>query len=75
MIFLDKTKNLRIYKTQSYLPTLEDDKKRFSTSMLLTPNFESSKRRMESELFINKLRYSSYYLERELSYYINRGSI
>ena len=75
MIFLDKTKNLRIYKTQSYLPTLEDDKKRFSTSMLLTPNFESSKRLMESELFINKLRYSSYYLERELSYYINDKSI
>ena len=75
MIFLDKTKNLKIYKTQAYLPTLEDDKKRFSTSMLLTPNFESSKRIMESELFVNKLRYSSYYLERELSYFINDKSI
>ena len=75
MIFLDKTKNLRIYKTQAYLPTLEDDKKKFSTIMLLTPNFESSKRLMTSNLFVNKLRYGSYYLERELSYYINDKTI
>ena len=75
MIFLDKTKNLRIYKTQAYLPTVEDDKKKFSTIMLLTPTFESSKRIMESNLFVNKLRYASYYLERELSYFINDKSI
>ena len=38
----------------------------------MTPNFESSKKLMQNPLFINKNRYSSYYLERDIAYYIGQ---
>ena len=71
MILIDKMKNMKIYKTQMFLPTLANDKKKQSAIFLLTPNYTSSKSIMNSPLFVNKLRYSSYYLERNLSYYID----
>ena len=71
MILIDKMKNMKIYKTQMFLPTLANDKKKQSAIFLLTPNYTSSKSIMNSNLFVNKLRYSSYYLERNLSYYID----
>ena len=71
MIFLDKTKNLRIYKKPFYLPTVEKDKKKKSVILLLTPNFESSKGLINNPLTINRLRFQSYYLQRDVSYYIN----
>ena len=75
MIFLDKVKPMRIYRTQLYLPTLKDDKKKGSLIFLLTPNYNSSNKLMNSSLFINKLRYESYYLEKDLSYYIDKKTI
>ena len=71
MIFIDKMKNLKIYKTPLFLPTMENDKKRNSAIFLMTPNYESSKRVINNPLFINRLRYSSYYIKRDVSYYIN----
>ena len=71
MIFLDQMKNLKIYRKPVFLPTLENDKKKKSTIMLLTPNYESSKRLMNHPLLINRLRFQSYYLEQDVSYYIN----
>ena len=75
MIFLDKVKPMRIYKTQLYLPTLKDDKKKGSLIFLLTPNYNSSNKLMNSKMFVNKLRYESYYIEKDLSYYIDGKSI
>lgn len=75
MIFIDKMKNFRIYKTPLFLPTLENDKKKKSTILLMTPNFESSKKIMTNSLFINKLRFSSYYLKRDVSYYITGSNV
>ena len=75
MIFIDEMKNLKIYKTPLFLPTMEDDKKRGSSILLLTPDYNSSKRIMNSPLFINRLRYSSYYIEKDVSYYIGRSNI
>ena len=75
MIFIDKMKNLKIYKTQLILPTLQNDKKKGSLILMLTPNYNASKRLMTSDLFVNKLRYSSYYIEKDLSYYINDKEI
>ena len=72
MIFVDKMKNLRIYKTPMFLPTLDNDKKKKSAILMLTPNYESSKKIMNSSLFINRLRYESYYIEKDVSYYINQ---
>lgn len=75
MIFISKMKNLKIYKTPVFLPTLEDDKKRGYASLLLTPNYESSKKIMTHPLLINRLRYSSYYIEKGVSFYINGKNI
>ena len=41
MIFIDDMKNLKIYKTQMFLPTLDADKKKGSAILLLTPNQQS----------------------------------
>lgn len=71
MILLEKVKDLKIYRTQMFLPTLKDDKKKQSMIMLLSPNYNASKNLINSKLFVNKLRYSSYYLEKNLSYFIN----
>ncbi len=75
MIFLDKVKNMRIYKTQLYLPTLVDDKKKGSLIFLLTPNYNSSNQLMNNPLLVNRLRYESYYIEKSLSYYIDGKAI
>ena len=70
MVFLEQMKNMKIYKRPMFLPTLINDKKKHSAIMLLTPNYESSKRLMNHPMTINRLRYQSYYLERDVSYYI-----
>ena len=72
MIFLDKVKNLKIYKKSFYLPTSSDkDKKKHSAIILLTPNYASSKDLIENPLTINRLRFQSYFLQRDVSYLIN----
>ena len=42
MIFIDKMKNLKVYKIQTFLPTIEGDKKKYSAVMLLTPTYQST---------------------------------
>ena len=71
MIFIDKMKNLKIYKKPMYLPTIEGDKKKGSAVLLLTPEYLSSRRLIQSDLLVNKLRFQSYYLNPNVSYYIN----
>lgn len=71
MIFIDQMKNLKIYKRPMFLPTVENDKKKKSAVLMLTPNYESSKQLMQSDLLINRLRFQSYYIEKDLSYYIS----
>ena len=71
MIFIDKMKNMKIYKTQTFFPTLKKDKKKGSAILMMTPNYESSKRLMNHPMFVNSGRYISYFLEKDVSYYIN----
>lgn len=71
MIFIDKMKNLKIYRTKTFLPTVNGDKKRGSAVLLMTPNYESSRKLMNSDLFVNKNRFISYYLEKDVSFYIS----
>lgn len=75
MILIDEMKNLKIYKTQTFLPTIESDKKKGSAALLLTPNYASSKRLMNNPLFVNKMRFSSYFIEKDVSYYISGKNI
>ena len=57
MLFVENLKPLKIYKRPLFLPTIESDKKKKSAIFLLTPNYESSKRLMNSDLLINKLKF------------------
>lgn len=71
MIFIDEMKNLKLYRKPVWLPTLDSDKKKKSVVYLLTPNYQSSKNLMLNPLLINKKRFESYYMERDLTYFIN----
>lgn len=75
MILIDQMKNFKIYKTPTFLPTLEKDKKKKSAIVLLTPDYNSSKSLMNHPLFVNKKRFESYYAERDVSYYIGNKKI
>ena len=70
MILTENMKNMRIYKCETFLPTLKEDKKKNSAIIMLTPNRDSSMKLMNHPLFVNKKRYESYYLDRDVSYYI-----
>lgn len=75
MIFSKDVKNLKIYRRNMYLPTLEDsdtpNKKTKSAIFLLTPHRLSSIRSMNYPLFVNMRRYQSYYIEKDITYSIN----
>ena len=75
MIFSKDVKNLKIYRRKMFLPTLEDsdspNKKTKSAIFLLTPYRNSSISLMNHPLMVNMRRYQSYYIERDLTYFIN----
>lgn len=73
MIFLKDVKNLKIYKIPFFLPTLEKEgnKKTKSAIFLLSPNKNSSVSLMNHPLTRNVNRYVSYYIERDMTYYIS----
>lgn len=71
MIFIENMKNFKIYRTKTFLPTVKGNKKKGSAVLLLTPNYESSNKLMNNPMFVNMRRYASYYIERDVSYYIN----
>lgn len=75
MIFIDKMKNFKIYRTKTFLPTVNGDKKKGSAILLMTPNYESSRKLMNSELFVNNRRFNGYYIEKDVSYYIGKKHI
>ena len=75
MILIDKMKDLKIYKTPTFLPTKVDNKKKGCTIYLLTPNYNSSIKLMQHPLFVNKKRYESYFLQRDVAFYINSKNI
>ena len=75
MILIDKMKDLKIYKTATFLPTKIDNKKKKCAVLLFTPNYESSKKLMNHPLFVNKLRYQSYWMQRDASYLISSKGI
>lgn len=75
MLFLENLKPLKIYKKPLYLPTVEGDKKKNSAIFLLTPNYPSSKGIMTSSLLINKLRFASYYIEKDTTFFIGKKAM
>ena len=71
MIFLEEMKNLKIYKKPFFLPYIDTNKKNGSAIFLLTPNYQSSKKCMNLPYMINRNKYQSYYVEKNVNYFIN----
>lgn len=71
MVVLDDLKNLMIYKKPFFLPIDEDDKKKNSAVILLTPNYRSSVNTMKAPYLINRRYFESYYLEKNVYRYIS----
>lgn len=70
MILIDKMKNMKIYKSRTFWKTLRENKKKGAITIILSPNFESTKKVMNNKMFINNGRYESYYMDRDVSFYI-----
>lgn len=75
MLFVENLKPLKIYKKPLYLPTVEGDKKKNSAIFLLTPNYPSSRGIMTSNLLVNKLRFASYYIEKDTTFFIGKKAM
>lgn len=72
MIFLDEIEYMKLYKKPFYLPIIEKDKRKGSSVFLLTPNIDQSFTVLENELLVNKNMFESYYIEKDVTYYINQ---
>ena len=75
MILINKMKDFKIYRTPTFLPTKMENKKKGCAVLLFTPNYESSKKLMNHPLFVNKLRYQSYWMQRDVSYLVSSKGI
>lgn len=72
MIFLNELQYMRLYKKPFHLPIDEKDKRKGSSIFLLTPNIESSIKVLNNPLMINKRYFTSYFIEKDITYYINQ---
>lgn len=74
MIYIDELKDFKLYSRPFLLPR-NKDKKLGALALLLTPNYESTKEVINNKFIINKY-YNSYYLEKDVSLYLNNdGSL
>lgn len=71
MIFLDELKDTFLYKRPFFIPINEKDKRRGSAIFLLSPNVDTSIKMMNMPYVVNKNYFTSYYLERDVSFIIN----
>ena len=65
-------KNGYLYKKQFYAPFNLKDKKHGSLIFLLTKSLTSSVNLIKNKFMINKKYFESYYVEKDITYYINR---
>lgn len=69
MLHLKDIESNKVYNKKLLLP-LTEDKYSGSLVMLLTPSIESSIRQINNKIFTNKF-FNSYYIEKDISVYIN----
>lgn len=72
MITVEEMKNCFLYKKPFYAPFNDKDKKKGSLIYLLTKSFNSSVELMRNKFMINKKYFESYYIEKDITYYINQ---
>ena len=74
MIYIDELKDFKLYNRPFYLPRNGTDKRLGGVCMLLTPNIESTKALINDKNINNKF-YTSFYLEKDVSFYINENNL
>ena len=70
--FISELKDLVLYNKDFYAPIQENDKLRGSCILLLTPDIKSSKSLMTYPKMINRRYFESYYIEKDITYFINQ---
>ena len=73
MIFLDELKDVKLYKKPFHLPISYDDKRKGSLIYLLTNDYDESIKIMNHKLIINNNYFKSYYIEKDITYFINEN--
>lgn len=71
-IYIEELENMTLYRKPFFAPIVEEDKRRGSAIFLLTPNLESSKKMMQYPNMINNRFFESYYIEKDITYFINQ---
>lgn len=72
MITIEEMKNSFLYKKPFYAPFNDKDKKKGSMIFLLTKSFNSSLELMRNNFMINRRYFESYYIEKDITYYITQ---
>ena len=73
MYFLDDLKYNKLYKRQFMIPYDNNDKRRGSAILLLSPNYSVSNTLMNNSFVLDKMRlFSSYFIEKDIMYTINQ---
>lgn len=71
-IYIDELENLTLYRKKFYAPINEENKRKGSVIFLLSNGLESSKKMMQHPLMLNNNLYESYYIEKDITYFINQ---
>jgi len=71
-IYIDELNPLVLYKRKFFIPVNDHNRRKGSAIFLLTPNIESSTKLMNAPLMINNRMYESYYVEKDITYFINQ---
>lgn len=74
MFFLNELKDLKLYRKKFLYPINEENKKKNSLVMLMTPSYHSSLSMMKYPLLVNKY-FKCYYMERAAMYYISGNTV
>ena len=75
MLYLHDLKYMKLYKKQFYLPINKNDTKHGSAILLLTPNYASSLKLMNSKFIVNRNKtFQSYYIEKDIMYTVQHES-
>lgn len=75
MVSLDDLKDLILYKKPFFLPIEPKNKKYGSAIFLLTPSYKSSILSMNKPYMVNKKYFESYYVEKDITRYIQNESV
>lgn len=70
-LLVDDLKDNKLYRKKIFLPSDPKNKRKNAAIFLMTPDYTSSVKTMNSPFFINNGRYESYYIEKDISFILS----